>query len=312
MELYQSYISAITRASLTMYEQRILLKMIEHGQSKLMGLPLSREHGILEHNFNLVELTISIREILNGNKHYEHIRDAVKRLSQREFEVYDDKNGWHYATWILRTDANLRTGNVTLLIDKPFFDTLFNFAKGFVHYDLERALSLKHPQSVRMYALINNQTKPLKYSITNLKKLFGVSDKYERTNDFIRKIIKPAYDELKKGASGNYFEYSTIKTGNKITHLLITRKVRATDTERQSNIGEIHKWLPEDFEKMLIRHVGFTYRQVAHYKELLRQLANMPTGLQILLDIVERARKKRVGKGWIINALRDEVRGKKQ
>lgn len=46
---------------------------------------------------------------------------------------------------------------------------------------------------------------------------------------------------------------------------------------------------------------------------MIEQLCKIPNGMQILLDVVRRAREKRLSnpKGYIINALRDEVRGVK-
>lgn len=314
MELYQSYVSAITRAPLTMYEQRVILRLVEYGQQRISGLPLSREHGILEHNFNLTEVTVSIRDLLSdGSNHYNQVREAIKSLERRQFERLDPNGNWTLSPWVLRATALKGTGEVKLIIDKDFFDTLYNFSRGFVHYDLERAMSLQHPASVRFLSLINTQRKPMIYRIDSLKKLFGVADKYSRTNDFIRKIVEPARLELQKG-TGNCFKYEVIKEGRKITALKVTTIHRATEIEKQGSIGTIRKWLPRDFETILLHHANFTTRQIGYHRGMIEQLCKLPKGMQILLDIVQRAREKRLSnpKGYIINALRDEVRGERR
>ena len=106
MELYQSYVSAITRAPLTMYEQRVILRLIEYGQQRIQGLPLSREHGILEHSFRLTEVTVSIRDLLSdGSNHYNQVREAIKSLEHRQFERLDAKGNWTLSPWVLRATA---------------------------------------------------------------------------------------------------------------------------------------------------------------------------------------------------------------
>lgn len=316
MELKQSYIMSIARARLSLYEQKILLKMVQSGQARVQGLPLGRIREQLEHNFNSMLIEIPMRELMKGDtKHYEHILRAAQELTRKNFTYIGEKGDWVTFSWVMRAEHKKATGKLYLLVDKRFYDCLYNFSNGYSHYELERALSFKNPSSVKMYALCNGQHRPMTWPIDALKRVFGVEDKYSRTNDFIRKVIEPAYKELKQGEHGNYFEYTTVKKGNKITALVITTVQRASQTEAEAMPKAIRQWLPVDYYRTLIQHAGFTSWQVAAHKELLHDLSCLPHGMDILLAAIQRVRAKRDRianpQGYIINTLRAEVKAAK-
>ena len=294
---YQSYISAIARASLSLYEQKILLKIVESAQNRIKGVRLSENQRLLEHNYNMAEVVLAIKDI-NDNDHYELVKDAVRRLSKREFECLDSAGSWHFANWIASATVRPRTGTLRLIVAKSFYDSIFNFAKGFVKYDLQRALRYKHPQTIRLYMLINGQTKPLTYGIENLKKMFGVSDKYKRTYDFVRKIIDVAQKEMQE-SGGNYFVYDYVKEGAKIVALKITPRKRI---EIQAQ-----KWTPSDIERILITEYQFTGKQLKANDGVISSFAQLENAVPICYEIIQRARKRNAGKGYIINALKAEI-----
>lgn len=313
MILRQSYISVIAKASLTMYEQRIILMLVKWGQKRIEGISLAHHQEVLEHNFNLTEVVINIADIFTeGTNHYDQVIKAAQALSNRKFTYINGRNENVSTKWVLRVSHNKRTGQMVLLLDKTFFDCLYNFRKGFCYYDLVRAMNLKHPQSVKFYQLVNGM-KPqgIECSITYLKQIFGVSDKYDRANDFIRKYVDVAAKELKANGEGNYFTYEVLKHGNKITSVRILPVKRATSEELQRSASGINKWMPHDFFAIMVQHAGFTTRQINANSKLLERLVNHPLGMNILLDIITRARRKRPNnmRGYIINAIKDELTG---
>lgn len=310
--LRQSYISVVANASLTMYEQRVILQLVKWGQCRIDGLPLSVEHGVLSHNFNMVEITLNIADMLSeGSKHYEQVVNAAISLSRRRFRYQDARLNYVTTYWILRVTHVPSSGQLVLIIDKTFFDTLYNFRKGFCYYDMVRAMMLKHPQSVKLYQLVNNmKSQGITYEINQLKEMFGVSDKYGRNNDFVRKYLEVARQELEANGEGNFFRYSVIKDGRKIVQIHIMPIRRATSVEIQQAAAGIHKWMPLDFFRIMIQHAGFTNRQINANKPTLEKLVAHPLGMQILCDIISRCRRQRPNnpQGYIINAIKAEMR----
>ena len=319
MDIKQSYIMSIAGAKLSLYEQRLLVKAVQSGQRPLQGVALGRLKGSLDITTpDTVIVEVDIRDICSSDKaHYEYVRTAAESLTRRTFTYIDTSGNWVTFGWVMRATHTRKSGKIRLLMDRRFFETLYNFAKGYSHYDLERALSFKLPSTTKLYCLLNGNRHAMTYTIQQLKHICGVADKYSRTNDFVRKIIHPAYEEIKADKAsrgGNYWEYHCIKEQGKITGIQFVPIRRAT-TEEQSNMSTaVRQWLPEDYHKLLLQHGGFTNQGLSHHKQLLHDLAALPVGMDILLNTIRRARQTRPinMQGYIINTLRAEVKNYKE
>lgn len=313
MELKQSYIMSIARAKLSLYEQRLLVKCIQSGQPRLQGLPLGRLRQQLDHTYNAVVVDVAMRDICDDNAHYEYVLRAAQDLTKRNFTYLDDHGNWVTFGWVMRAEHRKKTGKVSLMMDKRFFDVLYNMTKGYSSYDLERALSFKLPQTVKLYALLNANRHPITYTIEALKRICGVEDKYKKNNDFVRKIIAPAYEEIKAdrcGRGGNYWEYTYYKEGQKIVGITFTPVVRQMTADKDASFGALKAWLPSDYTKLLVLHGGFTTKQLTYHKDLLHDLSVLPHGMDILLHAIQKAREKRPTnmQGYIIGIIKAEVK----
>lgn len=302
----------IARAKLSLYEQRLLLKCVQSGQSTINSKPIGALREPLTHDNSIVEIEISMRDLCEGMEHYEYIIKAAQSLTQKNFTYIDEKGNWVTFAWVMRATHRKKTGKVYLLLDKHFYDCLYNFTKGYSKYDLERAINFKRAQTMRLYALLNSQKKPITYTIEQLKHITGTIGLYKKTNDFVRKVIVPAHDEIKASESGNYWEYTYFKEGNKIKGITFTPITRASVQEENASFRAITEWLPIDFTKLLLLHGGFTTWQISCHKDLLHDLSTLPNGLDIILNVIQRAKRKRPAnmQGYIINALKAEVKSK--
>lgn len=97
MEIVQSFIYSVSRVQLSLYEQRILLKVIEHAQTVLKGKLVKNCLFRMEHDLDNVKIEVPVRYILSeGSKHYEDIKEAAIKLMGRRFEFWDSKtNAWY-------------------------------------------------------------------------------------------------------------------------------------------------------------------------------------------------------------------------
>lgn len=313
MEIKQSYIMSIARAKLSLYEQRLLVKAVQAGQSKLTSIPIGATRKALPHN-GAVEIEIQTKEICQDGQHYDYVLQAAKALTTKNVTYIDEGGSWTTCSWVMRARHQAKTGKIYILMDERFYKCMYDLTKGYSHYDLQRALSYKRATTVRLYILLNSQRRPITYTIEQLKHITGTMGQYAKTNDFIRKVITPAHDEIKQGG-GQYWEFTYLKEGTKIKGLTFTPIMRTDDREEQASFKEIKKWLPLDYVKILLQHAGFTTWQLSCHKALLSDLATIPDGLDLLLGVIQRARKARPVnmQGYIINALKAEIKaiGKK-
>lgn len=310
MELIQSWLTTIARYNFSIYEQRILLHAVNYAQERFRGLILRDNLRPLAHPFRDAAITLPISSILgDGDNHYSRVRAAVIALQSKSIQFYDSaRKTWLSSPLILQASVKERSGLLHIIVPKVFYDTLFDLSNGWSAYDINVALSLHRPYSVRWYAIVNHASRPMVLSIEQLKQSFGVQDQYKQTADFIKKCVDPAAQEL-KDAGVTYFEYERITERRKVVALRIFRKLQAADKLNNISVKavELRQVLGQDIITILINQVGFSYRELSHYLPMFERLAKAPHALTIVHDIVTRYRKGRKTKGYIINALRDEV-----
>lgn len=309
MELTQSFLLSITRVRLSLYEQRIITKIVEHGQSVLTGLS-TLQYKHVTNPFENEKIEVPIRYILtDGSKDYQKVITACKNLMSRKFEFYEPTTKTYYADTCIHNVKHVQgSGKVEFMVSRVLYDVMFNFQLGYKRYDLERALSLPTPYAVRMYVLLNEQTTPLTWDVEKLKSMFGVADKYKQTRDFIKKVIEPARVALVK-ANCNGFTYSRVYEGNKVKSLrFFPVKVKEMDTQKYTDLSTEGIINYKAVQVMLREDMGFTWKELHNNRVTLLSFAKLPMCVDTLTAIEHRARTKRMDKGYIINAMKSEIK----
>mgnify|MGYP003505433736 FL=1 len=89
MQLVQSYIFSVCRSSLSLYEQRIVLRIVEFAQTMLADVTMRDVVGRQMSVDDNVKVTLSLRDIMCDDdkaKHYEYVREAFASLLSRKVE----------------------------------------------------------------------------------------------------------------------------------------------------------------------------------------------------------------------------------
>jgi len=309
MELVQSFLLSVTRVRLSLYEQRILTKIVEHGQSVVQGLS-PRQYKFIENPFGNEEIRVPIRYVLSDNsKDYAKVIDACKALMARKFEFYEPETKTYYTDTCIHNVRHVKgSGEVRFMVSRILFDVMFNFQLGYKKYDLEEALSLPTPYAVRLYVLLNGQEKPLTWDIDKLKAMFGVTDKYKQTADFIKKVIEPARLAL-VNAKCNGFTYSRVTEGKKVTALrFFPVKVSPEDKKEFAHMSREQLIQVKAIELMMVNEMQFTWKEIGANKATIERFSQLRCSIDTFYAIETRARRKRMDKGYIINAMKSEIR----
>lgn len=314
MELVQSFIYSVAHIRLGLYEQRILLKVIEHAQIVLKGRLVKNMLFRMEHDLDNVKIEIPVRYILSeGSKHYEDVKEAAVTLMGRRFEYWDSEaKGWYSSPLIYNVAYVQGSGILSFYVSKMLFDVALDFTKGFCKYDLEVALSLPSPYAVRLFALMSGQQHPITYPIAELKRMFGVEEKYKQTADFIKKVIEPAKRAL-DARQCNSFTFSRNFDGQKVVSLTFAplRVRKESEAELAARIS-VSRLVDQEIIIVLITYMGFTTKEISAHKVLLHDFCKIPYATDTIYNIERRFRKKKKGKGYVINAIKDEVEKFKQ
>lgn len=311
MQLVQSYIFSVCRSSLSLYEQRIVLRIVEFAQTMLADVTMRDvvgSHLAVDDN---VKVSLSLRDVMCDDdkaKHYEYVREAFSSLLSRKVEFWDtDKKVWYGSSVIYNCTIAKASGKATFYVSRVFICALLDFTKGYCQYDLEIALSLKSPYSVRLFMLLCNQSHPVEFSIDQLKRMLCQdTEAYQQSADFIKRVVEPSRRELDAKGCNSFTITKISGAYNKTVALMFhpVKRAKADTLRAQVSTARIidrHLWI------ILSSQAGFSYRELSAHKKLWEDFQQVPDCLSICLDIVARARAAEKKKGWIIQAIRAET-----
>lgn len=311
MQLVQSYIFSVCRSSLTLYEQRIVLRIVEFAQAMLADVTMRDVVGRQMAVEDNVHISLNLRDIMCDDdkaKHYEYVREAFSSLMSRKVEFWDtDKKVWYGSSVIYNCSIVKASGKASFYVSRVFLCALLDFTKGYCQYDLQVALSLKSPYSVRLFMLLCNQSHPIEFSIDQLKRMLCQDpDAYQQSADFIKRVVEPSRKELDAKGCNSFTITKVSGAYNKTVALMFhpVKRAKADNLRALVSTARIidrHLWI------ILSSQAGFSYRELSAHKELWYGFQMVPDCLSICLDIVARARAAGKKKGWIIQAIRAET-----
>lgn len=314
-DLIQSYILTTAKYDYSVYEKRILYRIIELMQEYTKGKSLNSRYSITKTMFDDIDVIMPASAFLKDEKDQNYTRTKGALLSlNRKVIQYEDRESWGAFNLIERPVVHKIGDNISFRISPTIAKAFLDFSKGFSKYELETAMSFKSEYSMRFYELLSGQKKPITYSVDNLKIMFKIEDKYKKVNDFFKKVIDPAKKELDE-KSPYSFEYKPIKLGRKITSIKFypvyqpknrDAKIEAKKLQKRTSL----KW---DLDRLtinyLIQNYVFTEEEIQNNRELFVKAQNSPDFdlLYFLSEQIRNAETKKNPKGWIINAIKKQL-----
>lgn len=292
-EIIQSYILTTAKYDFSVYEKRILYRIIELNQYLIEGKKLNEKYILDSNSQGDITYTLPINLFLkeNDSTNHKEVKKALENLKRKEL-TYEDDNMWASLSIIANPKIYKYAEKVTFTIDKMINDALIDFSKGFKKYELKVAMEFESTYSMRFYEILSNQKKPINYSIETLKDMFQISNKYKLTADFIKRIIEPAKKELDE-KSPYTFHYNTIKTGRKITGIrfIPIHQPQFEDPElkkKRLNKQMSNRWyISKNIEDYLIHNFDFTKKELNNNLNLFEGLYNKLTEEEIIDFLVE-------------------------
>lgn len=220
--MLQSYVWATAKYDLSVYEKRIMLRIIEAAQMYLKKIKIKDNlkplGPILCPTACGMDITVPVSSILNGEKdeNYTKARLAFKSLAQKGIEYIDGKT-WHYTAIIEHPNLKV-SGQATFHVYQDIWNAILDFSLGFRKIELMTAMRFSSSYSMRFYELMAGQKTPIYYPLEGeggLREIFKLQNEYKQAGDFKRWVIDPAKKELDK-RSPVTFQANTVKQGRKI------------------------------------------------------------------------------------------------
>ncbi len=209
-EVVESYIFSTVRHDFGVYSERLLLRLVELAQCEIRGLDFKGGTSIGKveiGEWGDAEVVIPVKDILSGedDKNYTKAKASIRNLMGRFLEYEDEKT--YRATQILNdVDMDKVAGKMVIRVNRNIWRAMLDFTKGFRKYELETAVRLRGKYSLRIYKLVSKQSEPISYSIADLRKMWGLTEKYKKVDDFVKNTIAAAKEELDR-VSPYSFDY---------------------------------------------------------------------------------------------------------
>ena len=123
---------------------------------------------------------------------------------------------------------------------------LFAIEGNFTSYIQKHTLRFKGSYSHRIYEFLRQWLSfgNKEFSIAELKDRLELDNEYERIDDFKRRVIDPAIDEINQ-YSDLWVKYSQRKTGRKVTHFLFTFGLKKTEKPAQTKNNGTKQLIPD-------------------------------------------------------------------
>ncbi|MFV0212841.1 replication initiation protein [Empedobacter falsenii] len=318
-EVIQSYILTTAKYDYSVYEKRILYRIIEQLQSLIEGKELNKNYSMKEFSYDDMKLfkftfPFSAFKKSEEDKNHAQIKKALLSLEKKGFE-YEDSETWETINILYLPKVFKNKEYIGFTLREEIIQAFLDFSKGYKKYELKTAMEFESTFSMRFYELLSNQKTPINYSIDSLKKMFQIENKYKLTADFFRYVIEPAKKELDK-CSPYTFHYEKIKTGRKITGIrfIPIHQPQFEDAEikkQRLNKQMSNRWfIPKNIEDYLKYNFDFSDKELKNNLNLFENLYNNLSE-EHLLDFLTELREPSVyadnRKGFIIGALKKRM-----
>ena len=319
----QSYKLTTIRDNFGLYGQRALLRIVESVQDQIAGLSFKDKRDIRKIDTTIDTdlwgdkiITLDLRSICpEGITHFAPVRDELKAIMKLQFE-YEDDETWEVMNFINHVKVNKGTWKATLSVSKDVWKAVMDFSKGFRRIEMEKAMQFQSSYSLRFYELLTGQQEPICYDIEDLKKMFGLEQKYINSPMFIKRVVESAKKELDE-ISPYTFDYvinygeSTGPGRPPISSLTffpihcITRHSGQNDIKDRLSLEQSIGEVPYD---ILTLKFGVAPKSIKNNLALLMYAKQNMDLEKFLRKIAPKAIRAKNVAGYTVNAIKSELR----
>lgn len=150
---------------------------------------------------------------------YGEVRDIADRLTDKKIRVERGPRGKEkgaFTNIYAKCGYDRKTGEIVGRFTEEMRPYLLKLKEQFTMYYRRNALSMRSTYSMRFYEILKRYEYQgqFKLAVTELRKIFGLEDKYDRFRDLRRRVIDKAQEELSERSDVS-FEYSVERQGQR-------------------------------------------------------------------------------------------------
>lgn len=312
-EVIQSYIMTTAKYDFSVFEKRILYRLIENIQRYTEGQKLNHGFKISRDLFECTDIIMPLSSILNGidDKNHHQAKKAFENLENKKF-TYEDDQTWKIIRIIQMPKIDKYKSFVEFKIQPEIYNAILDFSKGFRKYELKTAMGFESTYTMRFYELFSGQKKPITYSIESIKEMFQITDKYKKLNDFIKYVVDKAKKELDK-SSPYSFDYRYQKTGRKVTALTFLPYDIPENKDERLEESKLEKQISPAWtlDKTVLYYLKeqylFSTKEIQTHQKLFVYASEKIDLLEVLANSRRVTENKKNPKGYLIGIIKKKV-----
>lgn len=220
---------------------------------------------------------LSVRDVLEhgSSQNYGHIRKVLEKFAGRLITIETLGSGgkrmkqrtYSAIPLLARADYIEGEGQIVLRFNDELHDYLLELHDNFTKAQLTELMKLKSSTSYRIYWLLREYAAFGKRIIPldELKAILGLSEEYDRFNNFRARVLERAKEELAE--TDLPFSYSTISKGRLVTHIEFVFKPVSSDalpsTPAQLSAEPVSEWVTA------VLAVGVSSRSISQIQDRL-------------------------------------------
>lgn len=243
--LCQDNVLTESRYNFNRIEKNCLYKIIEQVRRDYVE-GSAKANGGFQNMY--VHLASNVLEEIADKAHRKQAQEALVRLRKRDIEIWKEDGSWFDCGFINWCEYNAKTDSYLVEVSYRIMPYLVELAKQYTAYSLTIAIALKSIYSQRFYELCcqyrnrieNDGLAGFHKTQQQLREMFCLEDKYPNSNDFNKRVIKKAQEELKtaydEGGCDLYFDVYIKGRGSEMCYdfKIHTRE----QSERQKQVFE--------------------------------------------------------------------------
>ena len=314
-EIVQSYILTAAKYDFSVYEKRILYRIIELMQEYTAGKVLNRQYNIQESLFGDINIQMPTSAFLKDEKdqNYSIVKKALMDLNLKRVQFVDkERQKWYLFNIIERPVAHMKQGVVSFRIHPIMAAAFMDFSMGHRKFELKTSMQFESVYAMRFYELMSGQKDPITFGIDKLKEMFKLENKYKQVNDFIKRVIIPAKEELDKYSPFS-FEYRINKDGRKYKSITFypvkIAKNQDPNIIKSNALKKISlRWsISKEIENYIKENFGITTKELDSHKELLEKADEQLDLLGLLVEKKRYISDAKSPMGYIVTMLRERI-----
>lgn len=197
--IIESYVMSSARYEGNVYVERLIFRLLEKAQKYTHGIDFRGESpGKIEvGEWGDAEVILPVRAILSDedDKNYDKAKRAINEMMGK-YITFEDENTYRTAHLLNDVELKKLRGRMVLRVNRYLWSAMLDYSKGYRMIDIETVMRLRGRYAMRLYSLVCRSTKPLSFTIGQLREMWDLKDKYPKTKDFVKNTIQKAKEEL--------------------------------------------------------------------------------------------------------------------